>query len=89
MVDSFRWIKLFVENSKVIVSFYLLLASTAGFNIYSGYEKEGELKASQNQVAEVASYYVKTREIKPEQAIEDDCDSCIQLLIEHKREFHE
>ena len=89
MATFFDWAKLGLDNSKIIYSIMLLLLSATGFSTCSVYEKDEELEITRNQVSEVASYYVNTRELKPEPVVESDCGSCQKLLIKHKREFHE
>lgn len=87
----FDWVKLMLDNSKVIYPFIILLISITGLSTYDSFEKGIEIEASQTQIAEIANYYASAPVVEaPVKApVKDNCESCEKLLLEHKKEYHQ
>lgn len=83
----FDWVKLMLDNSKVVYPLIILLLSVTGLSTYNSFEKDIEIEASQKQITEIANYYANTLVV--DMPVKDDCESCKELLLEHKREFHQ
>lgn len=84
MASAFDWIKLTLENSKVIFPILVLLMSTTGYTAFSNIEKDNEIKASQDQIVNIANHL--TKPVKNIKTV--SCGSCKDLLKEHKKEHH-
>ena len=85
MASAFDWIKLGLENSKVVLPIILLLVSTTGYTINDNMNKSGEIEASQKQLTNVANYYSKKdKVVEPSK-----CGSCDGQIESHNREYHQ
>ena len=77
MSDSvFQWVELGLKYSKTVVTVFVFLIGLSGYNIYGNFDKEAEIKQTQEQVANVAEYYYK----EPAQ-VKISCDkSCVTVI---------
>ncbi len=80
MASTFDWIKLAVENSKILIPLLLLLLSTTGYTVNDNLNKSKEIKASHEQIANIANHYTT-----PKVAKKSTCGDC---LYKHEREYH-
>lgn len=83
----FDWVKLLLDNSKVVYPLIILLLSATGLSTYSSYEKnveivekDIEIEASHNQLIAVANHLAPAK---------SECKSCDKLMLDHKREYHQ
>ena len=83
MTTAFDWIKLGLENSKVILPILVILLSATGYTVNDNFTKDQEIKDTQEQIANVANYYAKPI-IKP--VVKTDC--CIDSMKSHEKEYH-
>ena len=82
--SSYDWVKLGLENSKVILPLIVLLLSATGFSTYTVLEKEDEITATRDQLTNVANHFAATT--TPKVAIKPDpCGACIR---KHEKEHH-
>lgn len=87
MADKFQWVKLFIENPKVIIGIYLFLVSTSGFNFWNTSEAEAEAKASQEQIAVIADHYAATT--TPKIVVQkSSCGACMLEIRKLRKEYH-
>jgi len=56
MVSTFQWVKLIVENAKVVIPLILMLCTALGWTITDGIAKDEEIRDTQEQVGRVASH---------------------------------
>jgi len=57
VASKYEWIKLILENSKVLISIIIFLFSLNGYNFLTKLGVESSLVETQKQVAEVATQY--------------------------------
>lgn len=80
MASTFDYIKLAVENSKIILPLLLLLMSATGYTVNDNFNKSKEIKATQEQLTNVANFYAKP--------IVKQKDCCSTQINSHEREHH-
>jgi len=59
MADRFQWVKLLVENAKVVIPLVLMLCTALGWTITDNIDKDAEIRDTQEQVGRVASHLSK------------------------------
>lgn len=86
MRDAFDWIKLVLDRWAVIVPVCLFLASATGlsFSIADNADKQAEIKASQEQIAEIANHYAAPKTV----TVESNCNQCMNEIKKLREEFH-
>ena len=78
MATKYDWVKLFLENSKVIITIYALFFGLAG---YTAYDYLGNKKVTKEEVVEAP---VVQTEVKSRTLV---C-SCDKIMQSHIKEFH-
>ena len=86
MRDAYDWIKLALDRWAVIVPICLFLASATGlsFSMVDNADKDLEIKASQEQIAEIAKHYAAPKTI----TVKSNCNICGNYLNSHIKEYH-
>lgn len=91
MASAFDWVKLSLENFKVIVPILLLLVSVTGYTITDNMAKTQEIKDTQQQLTNVANHYAKSiKPLKPlSKPLSKPLTNCCRVLIDgHLKEHH-
>ena len=81
MTTKFQYIKLFVENAKVIIPLIIMLCTALGWTITDSIQKDEDLAATQEQVTAVANHLSKKTHIVKKVIIRDKVN-------EHIQEYH-
>ncbi len=81
MATAFQWMKLGLENAKIILPVLMLLLATTGYTLSDNLDKSQELEDSQAQITAIADHFYQTTQIivQPQPC----CD-----LKDHLREYH-
>ena len=74
MASVFDWVKLGLENAKVILPVLVLLLSGLGLTVKDNIAKAEEIKDSQSQIAAIANYYTAPKK---------ECCNLDEYLREH------
>lgn len=95
MGDKFKWVKLFVENPKVIIGLYVAFSSATGISTYFNIEKSDIIISMDDKLTELSEKMSETHAPTQKQAIiryKTDSNEVIKLirveLTNHRREFH-
>lgn len=84
MATSYEWTKLFLENSKVIITIYALFFGLAGYTAYDYLENNKVTKEEVVAKEEVVETPVVQTETKSRTLV---C-SCDKIMQSHIKEFH-
>ena len=92
MATGFEWTELFLKYSKTVLTGIAFLVGSLGYNIYGNFdksivieEKKKEVKATQEQLANVAEhFYITTKPVKtPSKFTGIPCAAaCIKIINE-------
>jgi len=91
MTTKFEYVKLFIENIKVIIPVVIMLVSALGWTVTDNIGKSKEIKNTQDQIAVIANHYNRpeVKEVKEiVKIVREDCGKCAALVHNHIQEYH-
>ena len=86
MASFFDWTKLVVSN-KLLLAMLLTSIGSVGTNIgqlFGSYEKDVEIKATHEQIAEIANHYAAPKTV----TVKSNCNKCMKAVKQLREEFH-
>jgi hypothetical protein len=87
MASRFEWVKLWLENIKVVVPLIIMLCAALGYTVTDNIVKNTELDDTKHQVTAIANHLGKVA-VKPTPTIIKKYITTGKGCIEHEKEYH-